>query len=216
GEPRARGVVPAGVGARRRSPPASLRALAAVLLAPLAGGAVAVHALAGDDEAEAEYSRVALSWTLHYAGAVLSFAGAAHWGLQLAEFGVPRKSDYMALYYLSRFSGPVVFVLFGWLGSVLSTASPQEGSMWLLCGWVGLLSSDFLVWKYEMAPPWWLRCTRRALEERPEEMPKRSRAPLRHVCVVSTRRRPRLGRSRLTVASRLGSADIEWSALSEC
>merc|ERR1711972_1211115 len=106
-------------------------------------GAVAVHALAGGTEAgqeEREYSRTVLSWTLHYAGAILSFAGAAHWGMQLAEFGVPRKSDYMGLYYLSRFSAPVVFVLFGWLGSVLSVADSAEAIMWLLSGYAGLLS----------------------------------------------------------------------------
>jgi len=136
----------------------SMSVVTGLRLWELAGRVLVIHALAGGEGgSEAEYSRTALSWTLHYAGAVLSCAGAVHWGMQLAEFGVPRKSDYMALYYLSRFSGPVVFVLFGWLGSVLSTASPQEGSMWLLCGYVGLLSSDFLVWKYEMAPPWWLR-----------------------------------------------------------
>merc|ERR1711974_272164 len=73
-----------------------------------------------------------LSWTLHYAGALLSFSGAMHWGMQCAELGVPRRSDYMSLYYLSRFSAPVIFVFFGWLASVLSTAEPREASLWLL------------------------------------------------------------------------------------
>ena len=29
------------------------------------------------------------------AGALLSCAGALHWGMQLAELGVPKRSDYM-------------------------------------------------------------------------------------------------------------------------
>merc|ERR1712226_44221 len=99
---------------------------------PLGAGAVSVHLLAANEEDEAEsegtdqveYSRVALNWTLHYAGAILCFAGATHWGMQLAEFGVPRRSDYMSLYYLSRFSAPAVFVLFGWLGSALCFWQP--------------------------------------------------------------------------------------------
>ena len=31
------------------------------------------------------------------AGALLSCAGAMHWGMQLAELGVPKRSDYMGL-----------------------------------------------------------------------------------------------------------------------
>jgi len=149
-----------------QSPPLSFRVLTACMLVPLGVGAAAVHALAGSavtateiEEAEnaTEYSRTALSWTLHYSGALLSFAGAAHWGMQMAELGVPRRSDYMALYYLSRFSAPVVFVFFGWLGSVLSTAEPREAALWLLCGYVGLLSYDFLAKTFHIAPPWWFR-----------------------------------------------------------
>lgn len=151
-------------------PPWSLRILGASLLVPLGVGAAAVHLLASslpaaeaqpvgteEEEVAIEYSRTVLSWTLHYAGALLSCAGAAHWGMQLAEFGVPRRSDYMALYYLSRFSAPVVFVFFGWLGSVLSTAEPREASLWLLSGFVGLLSFDFLAGAFHIAPPWWFR-----------------------------------------------------------
>lgn len=63
----------------------------------------------------------------------------------------------MALYYLSRFSAPVIFVFFGWLGSVLSTAEPREASLWLLCGYVGLLSFDFLTRVFYLTPPWWFR-----------------------------------------------------------
>mmetsp|Transcript_96007 Transcript_96007/g.275636 ORF Transcript_96007/g.275636 Transcript_96007/m.275636 type:complete len:311 (+) Transcript_96007:40-972(+) len=155
-----------------KTPPLSIRVVGTALLLPLVVGAAAVHLIAegGSGEADAdavastvaqvqavEYSRTALSWTLHYAGALLSFAGAAHWGMQLAEFGVPRRSDYMALYYLSRFSAPVVFVFFGWLGSVLSTAEPREACLWLLCGYVGLLSFDFLACAFHIAPPWWFR-----------------------------------------------------------
>jgi len=144
------------------------------LLTPLILGSFAVHILASDPEEAAklqravgqgeaddpeaiEYSRTALSWTLHYAGALLSVSAAVHWGMQLAEFGVPRRSEHMALYYLSRFSAPVVFVFFGWLGSVLSTAEPGEASMWLLMGYAGMISYDFMITMFYMAPPWWFR-----------------------------------------------------------
>eukprot|EP00928_Gymnodinium_smaydae_P021070 TRINITY_DN18185_c0_g1_i1.p1 TRINITY_DN18185_c0_g1~~TRINITY_DN18185_c0_g1_i1.p1 ORF type:complete len:308 (+),score=47.32 TRINITY_DN18185_c0_g1_i1:24-947(+) len=149
-------------------PPLRLRLLGAAMLAPLGLGAVAVHALArGDGDAvsdarssgdeSAEYSRVLLSWNLHYAGVLLAFAGAAHWGMQLAEFGVPLRSDNMGLYYLCRFSAPIVFVLFGWLGSVLSVADSWEAVMWLLTGYIGLLSCDFVAKAFYVAPPWWFR-----------------------------------------------------------
>eukprot|EP00927_Polykrikos_kofoidii_P061904 TRINITY_DN56729_c0_g1_i1.p1 TRINITY_DN56729_c0_g1~~TRINITY_DN56729_c0_g1_i1.p1 ORF type:complete len:348 (+),score=57.03 TRINITY_DN56729_c0_g1_i1:107-1150(+) len=166
--------LPASVQKEER-PPAHLRWLTAALLAPLVLGALAVHLLAlggGVDEAEAqaamqrgdvqlanraEYSRLALSWSLHYAGVLLSFAGASHWGMQLAEFGVPVVSENMGLYYLCRFSAPIVFVLFGWLGSVLSFSDSWEAVMWLLCGFTGLLSCDFLACTFFLAPPWWFR-----------------------------------------------------------
>eukprot|EP00930_Biecheleria_cincta_P080499 TRINITY_DN6879_c0_g1_i3.p1 TRINITY_DN6879_c0_g1~~TRINITY_DN6879_c0_g1_i3.p1 ORF type:complete len:300 (-),score=52.73 TRINITY_DN6879_c0_g1_i3:105-1004(-) len=149
-------------------PPFHLRVLGASLLVPLGAGALAVHLLATSDEAEgqeaaseevytADYSRLALNWTLHYAGALLSCAGATHWGLQLAEFGVPRRSEFMGLYYLCRFSAPAVFVFFGWVGSVLSTALPMEAAMWLLSGFICLLSCDFLAGFYKVTPAWWFR-----------------------------------------------------------
>lgn len=147
-------------------PPLHLRLLGAVLLVPLGVGSLAVHLLASSDEEVSEtqesnetedYSRVVLNWTLHYAGAVLSFAGATHWGMQLAEFGVPRRSDYMALYYLCRFSAPAVFVFIGWVASVLSSALPSEAAMWLIIGFIGMLSCDFLAQGYRVAPPWWFR-----------------------------------------------------------
>lgn len=151
-------------------PPFHLRVLGASLLVPLGAGALAVHLLAtGDDEvaegedaasleaSSADYSRLALNWTLHYAGALLSCAGATHWGLQLAEFGVPRRSEFMGLFYLCRFSAPAVFVFFGWVGSVLSTALPMEAAMWLLSGFICLLSCDFLAGFYKVTPAWWFR-----------------------------------------------------------
>mmetsp|Transcript_531 Transcript_531/g.1826 ORF Transcript_531/g.1826 Transcript_531/m.1826 type:complete len:244 (-) Transcript_531:141-872(-) len=145
---------------REERPPLLLRSLGVALLLPLGAGALAVHLLAGnplEGDDESEYSRTVLSWSIHYASALLAFAGAAHWGMQLAELGVPRKSDYMALYYLSRFSAPVVFVMFGWLGSVLSTAEPREASLWLMSGWVGLGSCDFLASAFRITPHWWFR-----------------------------------------------------------
>lgn len=146
-------------------PPLSFRLLGLGLLVPFGVGATAVHLLAGageeggsaENEDAIEYSRTVLSWTLHYAGGLLSFAGAMHWGMQLAELGVPRKSDYMALYYLCRYSAPVIFVFFGWLGTVLSTAEPQEASRWLLVGYSGLLAFDFLAGSFHIAPTWWFR-----------------------------------------------------------
>ncbi|CAJ1459650.1 unnamed protein product [Effrenium voratum] len=164
--------------------PLHLKVLGASLLLPLGAGSLAVHLLAeaetetpgegtemegtagseGRDVAElvevremSDQSRVALNWSLHYAGALLSCAGALHWGMQAAELGVPLRSDYMGLYYLSRFSGPAVFVFFGWVGSVLSTALPVEAALWLLTGFVGLFSFDFLSWAYHLTPRWWIR-----------------------------------------------------------
>ena len=139
-------------------PPMQLRLLGFGMLVPLAAGSLAVHLLVDDDsEAEDDLSRVALNWSLHYAGALLSCAGALHWGMQVAELGVPKRSDYMGLYYLMRFSGPVVFVFFGWLGSVLTTALPVEASLWLLTGFTGLLSADWLAKAFRVAPAWWFR-----------------------------------------------------------
>eukprot|EP00931_Biecheleriopsis_adriatica_P004729 TRINITY_DN106359_c0_g1_i1.p1 TRINITY_DN106359_c0_g1~~TRINITY_DN106359_c0_g1_i1.p1 ORF type:complete len:290 (-),score=47.83 TRINITY_DN106359_c0_g1_i1:4-852(-) len=155
------------------TPPLHLRVLGLSLLVPLGAGALTVHLLAtGEQEATAmeeqekasaeaytaeDYSRLVLNWTLHYAGALLSCAGASHWGMQLAELGVPKRSDYMGLYYLCRFSAPAVFVFFGWVGSVLSTALPVEAAMWLLSGFLGLLSCDFLAGHYKVVPAWWFR-----------------------------------------------------------
>lgn len=143
------------------SPPESVKLLGMAMLFPLGFGAIAVHWLAtrsNDNEEEAiEYSRTALSWTIHYAGTLLSFAGAAHWGMQIAELGVPKRSEYMAIYYVSRFSAPVVFILFGWVGSVLSASDPREASLWLLTGYTGLLSFDFLACGFDITPPWWFR-----------------------------------------------------------
>merc|ERR1712216_487054 len=88
------------------TPPATLKLLGACLLLPLVAGGVGVHltvAEAGHPEpsnvhdrvasyeqdvqhASVEYSRTLLSWSLHYAGALLAAAGAMHWGMQLAEF----------------------------------------------------------------------------------------------------------------------------------
>eukprot|EP00434_Breviolum_minutum_P005560 symbB.v1.2.004904.t1/scaffold263.1/size248082/5 len=140
-------------------PPLQLRLLGFTLLVPLGSGSLAVHLLADEDqESEREdYSRLALNWSLHYAGALLSCAGALHWGMQLAELGVPKRSDFMGLYYLCRFSGPAVFVFFGWLGSVLTTALPVEASLWLLTGFTGLLSTDFLAGAFRVAPAYWFR-----------------------------------------------------------
>eukprot|EP00929_Paragymnodinium_shiwhaense_P058429 TRINITY_DN29257_c0_g1_i1.p1 TRINITY_DN29257_c0_g1~~TRINITY_DN29257_c0_g1_i1.p1 ORF type:complete len:298 (-),score=52.52 TRINITY_DN29257_c0_g1_i1:20-913(-) len=150
------------------TPPWHLKIGGAVLLAPLCFGAVAVHLAAKDDDGAGQsedvlphevttgdYTRVILSWSLHYAGALLCFVGAMHWGMQLANFGVPRKSDYMSLYYLTRFSVPPIMVLFGWLGSVLSVADSAEAIMWLVGGYVGLISCDFLAQAFYVAPPWW-------------------------------------------------------------
>jgi len=154
-----------------RRPPLFARVLGVALLAPLLAGAAAVHLLAGriamrgeEDEhpeegvvQQTEYSRQLLSWSLHYGGALLSFAGAMHWGMQLAEFGVPLRSDYMAIYYLGRYTAPLMFVLFGWLASVLSATLPREGCLWLLCGYSLLFSFDLLTWSFNIAPPWWFR-----------------------------------------------------------
>jgi len=146
---------------QEQRPPASLRFLGMALLTPLGIGAAGVHLFAGeaaDEESDqAEYSRTILSWSLHYAGVLLSSAGAMHWGMQLAEFGVPRKSEYMGIYYLSRYTAPITFVLFGWLGSVLSASLPREASLWLLCGYAGLFTCDFFARAFEVAPPWWFR-----------------------------------------------------------
>mmetsp|Transcript_69988 Transcript_69988/g.130854 ORF Transcript_69988/g.130854 Transcript_69988/m.130854 type:complete len:258 (+) Transcript_69988:51-824(+) len=147
-----------------KQPPPHIRALSVAVLAPLVSGAVAVHALASDvpddvdDQTEqAEYSRTALSWTLHYAAALLAFAGATHWGMALAEFGVPRKSEFMALYYVSRYSWPVLFVIFGWVGTVLSFNLPSEGATWLMVGYVTLMLTDHVSCVFYVAPPWWKR-----------------------------------------------------------
>eukprot|EP00933_Yihiella_yeosuensis_P061924 TRINITY_DN64798_c0_g1_i1.p1 TRINITY_DN64798_c0_g1~~TRINITY_DN64798_c0_g1_i1.p1 ORF type:complete len:316 (+),score=53.94 TRINITY_DN64798_c0_g1_i1:53-1000(+) len=161
-------------------PPLHLQVLGVAMLIPLAIGAIGVHVLAlnggsgeellnGEASEElsadvllpvkdaADYSRTVLNWSIHYAGALLSVAGASHWGMQLAELGVPRRSDYMGLYYLCRFSAPAVFVFFGWVASVLSTALPTEATMWLLVGFVGLFSCDFLACAYRVTPAWWFR-----------------------------------------------------------
>lgn len=144
-----------------KRPPLSLRLSGAALLLPLGLGAVAVHLLAEEEETRdpsdqgSGSSRLVLNWSLHYAGALLAFCGASHWGLQLAEFGVPRRSDYMGLYYLSRFSLPVVFVLFGWLGSVLSAAEPREASLWLLTGYGALTCCDLYARGIRVVPLWW-------------------------------------------------------------
>ncbi|CAL1170863.1 unnamed protein product [Cladocopium goreaui] len=152
-------------------PPLQLRLLGFTMLLPLGAGSLAVHLLAEEDqETENEdYSRMALNWSLHYAGALLSCAGALHWGMQLAELGVPKRSDYMGR----------VFVFFGWLGSVLTTALPVEASMWLFTGFFGLLShelrhrfndittavavtmgaqgTDFLAGAFRVVPAYWFR-----------------------------------------------------------
>mmetsp|Transcript_51154 Transcript_51154/g.105781 ORF Transcript_51154/g.105781 Transcript_51154/m.105781 type:complete len:242 (-) Transcript_51154:17-742(-) len=149
-----------------KRPPRQMLALGAALLLPLGVGSLAVHFLDADaeesEEAEipstkADLSRLSLNWSLHYAGALLSSAGAMHWGMQLAEIGVPKRSEYMSLYYLCRFSAPAVFVFFGWVGSVFSTALPFEAALWLLSGFAGLLSFDFLAGAFRITPAWWFR-----------------------------------------------------------
>ncbi|CAE7537193.1 unnamed protein product, partial [Symbiodinium pilosum] len=149
-------------------PPGQMRVLGAAALLPLGMGSLAVH-FAGSDPSDAEaiessqvpsasdFARLSLNWSLHYAGALLSCAGAMHWGMQLAELGVPKRSDYMSLYYLCRYSAPAVFVFFGWVGSVFSTALPFEAALWLLSGFAGLLSFDFLAGAFRVTPAWWFR-----------------------------------------------------------
>uniref|UniRef100_A0A7S1F5T2 Uncharacterized protein n=1 Tax=Noctiluca scintillans TaxID=2966 RepID=A0A7S1F5T2_NOCSC len=141
-------------------PSTVLKVAGGALLLPLIYGSFAVHALAGDGqegEGQAEYSRDVLSYTIHYAGGLLSFNAALHWGMQLAEFGVPRQSEYMALYYLSRYSAPVVFVFFGWLGSVMSSSVPEDACMFLITGYVGMMSCDFVATIVSVAPVWWFK-----------------------------------------------------------
>lgn len=105
-------------------PPLQLRLLGFTMLLPLGAGSLAVHLLAEEDqETENEdYSRMALNWSLHYAGALLSCAGALHCGMQLANLGVPKRSDYMGLYYLCAFMVDCTdkYTRCGWQSTLMS------------------------------------------------------------------------------------------------
>mmetsp|Transcript_36465 Transcript_36465/g.79807 ORF Transcript_36465/g.79807 Transcript_36465/m.79807 type:complete len:271 (-) Transcript_36465:101-913(-) len=148
-------------------PPAYLRFLGAAILVPLGIGAVSVHVLAGnaanledsdaEREGQAEYARTALSWSLHYAGVLAAFAGAMHWGMGLAELGTPPKSEAMRLYYMGRFSVPPMYVLFGWLASMLSVANSYEACGWILVGFTFLMTNDAFMKAFTLTPPWWMR-----------------------------------------------------------
>lgn len=128
-------------------------------MVPLVAGSLAVHLCATDDDEDGQisFSRIMLNACLHYASVLLAFAGACHWGMQLAEFGIPAFSHYMAIYYLGRYTVPIVFILFGWLGTVMCTFNSHEATIWLLTGYLGLLSSDVIASRLQVTPPWWLR-----------------------------------------------------------
>lgn len=90
-----------------RRVPRIARILTVLTAAPIVLGGLLLHLLPLLDEnapitVKESRGRDVLSFTFYYASMVLAFQGAVHWGMQLAEFGLPRYAETQSMYYFSR------------------------------------------------------------------------------------------------------------------
>ena len=109
---------------------------------PFAAGALGAWAL------PAPWDLWALQAQVFYGACILSFMGAVHWGLAMADYGgVPGAS-------WQRLGGSVVPALLAW-GALLLT--PVLGLLVLLLTFAGLFMADLRVTRAGLAPGWYPR-----------------------------------------------------------
>ncbi len=111
-------------------------------LVPFILGAVGAWAL------EAERAGLAIPLQFFYASAVLSFLGAVHWGLAMADYGAVSRASW------GRFAWGVVPALAGWLLTALESA-PIHMGMALTAAFPIVLVADLVAAGRGLAPPWY-------------------------------------------------------------
>lgn len=81
---------------------------------------------------------------LFYGSVILSFMSGVLWGFAARAEGVVQATGF-ALSVL-----PALWAFF------MTGGGPVSASIALMAGFIGLLGLDWLFWKQELAPPWWM------------------------------------------------------------
>ena len=81
---------------------------------------------------------------LFYGSVILSFMSGVLWGFATKTTGPVATTGY-ALSVL-----PALWAFF------MTGGGPVSAGMALMAGFIGLLGIDWLFWKQELAPPWWM------------------------------------------------------------
>lgn len=116
--------------------------LGAAGVIPFAAGALGAWSL------PAPWDLWALQAQVFYGACILSFMGAVHWGLAMADYGAPPGPSWQ------RLGGSVVPALLAW-GALLLT--PVLGLAVLILTFAGLFMADLRAAKAGLAPAWYPR-----------------------------------------------------------
>lgn len=79
--------------------------------------------------------------TLAYGTVILAFMGGALWGFAA-------RTDRVEFHLLAVLPPLWAFFFVG--------GGPVSAAIWLMAGFVGVLGLDWLFWRHDLAPPWWL------------------------------------------------------------
>eukprot|EP00386_Alphamonas_edax_P003956 GDKI01012159.1.p1 GENE.GDKI01012159.1~~GDKI01012159.1.p1 ORF type:complete len:313 (+),score=47.65 GDKI01012159.1:106-1044(+) len=141
--------------ARTKRAPVAFKVVMYGAAVPLYGAAIGVHVL--PYTIHTELAREMLNWAVHYSAAVLTFNGAIHYGMQLADFGVSKKTQVKGFYNFLRYGFSLVPISLAVMASMQCESFPRDAVYLLMTAFACIGGTDFLFHTFCLTPPWFFR-----------------------------------------------------------